>query len=65
MNRATLIFAALLALLLPLFVGLGLLFWGRGVYCGWLCPFGALQELMNTAAQMLGVRQIAVPQAHD
>ncbi|MBU3028708.1 NosR/NirI family protein [Paracoccus marinaquae] len=44
-------------------VALGLLFWGRGVFCGWLCPFGALQELMNIAAQRLGVRQIAVPQA--
>ena len=43
------------------FVALGLLFWGRGVYCGWLCPFGALQELMNEAAKRLGVRQIEVP----
>lgn len=45
------------------FVALGMLFWGRGVWCGWLCPFGALQELTNIAAQRLGVRQIAVPQA--
>ncbi|KGJ05412.1 NosR/NirI family transcriptional regulator, nitrite reductase regulator [Paracoccus halophilus] len=44
-------------------VALGLLFWGRGVFCGWLCPFGALQELTNALAQRLGVRQIAVPQA--
>ncbi|SEK02820.1 NosR/NirI family transcriptional regulator, nitrite reductase regulator [Cribrihabitans marinus] len=43
-------------------VALGLLFWGRGVFCGWLCPFGALQELTNQIAQRLGVRQIAVPQ---
>ena len=43
------------------FVALGLLFWGRGVFCGWLCPFGALQELSNAVAQKLGVRQIAVP----
>jgi NosR/NirI family nitrite reductase transcriptional regulator len=43
------------------FVALGLLFWGRGVFCGWLCPFGALQELTNQAAQKLGVRQITVP----
>lgn len=43
------------------FVALGLLFWGRGVYCGWLCPFGALQELMNEGAKRLGIRQIEVP----
>lgn len=45
------------------FTALGMLFWGRGVFCGWLCPFGALQELTNAAAQRLGVTQIAVPQA--
>jgi NosR/NirI family nitrite reductase transcriptional regulator len=44
-------------------VALGLLFWGRGVFCGWLCPFGALQELSNLAARRFGVPQIAVPQA--
>lgn len=43
------------------FVALGLLFWGRGIYCGWLCPFGALQELVNESAKRLGVRQIEVP----
>ena len=43
------------------FTALGLLFWGRGVFCGWLCPFGALQELTNRLAQRLGVPQIAVP----
>jgi NosR/NirI family nitrite reductase transcriptional regulator len=44
-------------------VALCLLFWGRGVFCGWLCPFGALQELGNLAARRFGVPQIAVPNA--
>ncbi|MDF0603546.1 4Fe-4S binding protein [Psychromarinibacter sp. C21-152] len=52
-----------LIFLLWSFVALGLLFWGRGVFCGWLCPFGALQELTNEAAQKLGVKQIQVPHA--
>ncbi|KAB2851375.1 MAG: 4Fe-4S binding protein [Hyphomicrobiaceae bacterium] len=43
------------------FVALALIFWGRGVFCGWLCPFGALQEILNQAARRLGVRQIEIP----
>lgn len=42
-------------------VAAGILFWGRGPFCGWLCPFGALQELLNNAAKALKVPQINVP----
>jgi len=42
-------------------VAASLLFWGRGVYCGWLCPFGALQELLNRIAKMLKIPQFTVP----
>ena len=38
-----------------------LLFWGRGPYCGWLCPFGALQELLNKAAKLARIPQIELP----
>jgi len=43
------------------FVALTLLLWGRGVYCGWLCPYGALQELGNQVAQRFGVKQLEFP----
>jgi NosR/NirI family transcriptional regulator, nitrous oxide reductase regulator len=42
-------------------VATALLFWGRGAYCGWLCPFGALQELLNKAAKAFKIPQITVP----
>ncbi len=38
-----------------------LLFWGRGPFCGWLCPFGALQEFANRIAKFFKVPQIYVP----
>lgn len=44
-------------------VAASLLFWGRGVYCGWLCPFGALQELLNKLARLFKIPQVQVPWA--
>lgn len=38
-----------------------MLFWGRGAYCGWLCPFGALQELTNRLAKALHIPQWTLP----
>ena len=42
-------------------VAASLLFWGRGAYCGWLCPFGALQELLNRLARLVKIPQLTVP----
>lgn len=40
---------------------ISLIFWNRGAFCGWLCPFGSLQELLNRIAKRLGIKQISVP----
>ncbi|NNH33687.1 4Fe-4S binding protein, partial [Rhizobium sp. SEMIA 4085] len=53
--------AAPLVFILWASVAAGLLFWGRGPFCGWLCPFGALQELTNTVAKTLKVPQLKLP----
>nr|WP_194437791.1 4Fe-4S binding protein [Vibrio fluminensis] len=49
--------------LLWCFVFSTLFLWGRGLFCGWLCPFGALQELMALLATKLKLKQWRVK--HD
>ena len=43
------------------FVAVSILLWGRGVFCGWLCPFGALQELTGKLAGKLKIKQYPFP----
>ncbi|WP_143589742.1 NosR/NirI family protein [Thalassospira mesophila] len=42
-------------------VAAAMIFWGRGAYCGWLCPFGALQELLNKLAKAVRIPQLTIP----
>jgi len=42
-------------------VAVTILFWGRGGFCGWLCPFGAMQELSNQIARFFRVPQWTLP----
>ena len=46
-----------MAVVLWAFVLVSLIIWGRGTFCGWLCPFGAFQELINSVATRLGLRK--------
>lgn len=39
-----------------------LFIWGRGLFCGWLCPFGALQEMASWLGKKLGLKQYRVPE---
>ena len=34
---------------------------GRGIFCGWLCPFGALQEMVGWVAKKFRIRQRKIP----
>ncbi len=43
------------------FAAASILLWGRGVFCGWLCPFGALQEIINEIARKIKIPQYEVP----
>ena len=37
---------------------LGFFLWGRGLFCGWLCPFGALQEFAHHLGRLLRLPRI-------
>lgn len=45
-----------MTVILWIFVAVTLVVWGRGTFCGWLCPFGAFQELVSLVIQKLGIK---------
>ncbi len=48
-----------------IFIIVTVFLWGRGLFCGWLCPFGSLSELLHKAGEKLGLKrfQFTVPMA--
>jgi len=46
-----------LIVLISAYTALSLILLGRGVFCGWLCPFGALQELLAQLARAFRLPQ--------
>jgi len=51
--------------ILWVFVFISLFIWGRGLFCGWLCPFGAMQEIISLFAKKLSIKQIKIsPKNH-
>ena len=49
------------SLLLIAFTSVTLVIWGRATFCGWLCPFGALQEFVGLLARANRVPQWRMP----
>lgn len=52
-----------LIFILWIFVSVSVLLVGRGVYCGWLCPFGAIQALIAKVAKRFHVPQFELPRS--
>ena len=52
-----------LMLIIAAYTLLSVVLIGRGVFCGWLCPFGALQELLAQLSRALDVPQWNPPAA--
>jgi transcriptional regulator of nitric oxide reductase len=49
------------SLLIWIFTFISFFLWGRGLFCGWLCPFGAMQEFMHHIGRLLRLPQLRVP----
>lgn len=54
-----------MTVILWVFVAVTFFLWGRGTFCGWLCPFGAFQELIGNVAKALKIPQLPVSAGLD
>ena len=46
------------SLIIWFFVFISLVIWGRGTFCGWLCPYGTLQEFSHYLGRLLKLPRI-------
>ncbi|MFU8803051.1 MAG: 4Fe-4S binding protein [Bradymonadaceae bacterium] len=44
-----------------IFIAITLLIWGRGVFCGWVCPYGAMSELLFKLGRLLRLPGLELP----
>ena len=52
-----------LMVMIVIYTAISLVLLGRGVFCGWLCPFGALQELLAQLSRFIGLPQWNPPES--
>jgi NosR/NirI family nitrous oxide reductase transcriptional regulator len=50
-----------LIFMLWIFIAVVSIIWGRGVFCGWVCPYGAMTELVNKLGHKLKFPQYELP----
>lgn len=54
-----------LSTVLWLAVILSFFIWGRGTFCGWLCPYGVMQEYSAKLGNIIGIKPIRINQKLD
>ncbi|HUH04238.1 MAG TPA: 4Fe-4S binding protein [Kofleriaceae bacterium] len=57
--------SAPLIFMMWIFIAITSVIWGRGIFCGWVCPYGAMTELLNKLAVKLRIPQIDIPQGRQ
>ena len=61
--RTELFLSEPLIFILWIFITAVSLYWGRGVFCGWVCPYGSMNELAFKISHALGIKTFELPDA--
>lgn len=48
-------------IILSSFIFISTLIWGRGIFCGWVCPFGTIQDIIYKIAKILKLNKFDIP----
>ncbi len=47
-----------------IFIAIVTVIWGRGVFCGWVCPYGALSELLFKFGRLVRLPEFELPERY-
>ncbi len=61
--RWDLFFSEPLIFVLWIFIAIVSIVWGRGVFCGWVCPYGAMTELLHKLGRVFRLPEFELPDA--